>query len=112
MAAVYAYNVLTSRDPQSTKYIERYADHVPASVALKQAAQAVPAASASASGESAELFGQQCLGLGGGIALQALFHCLHQWSVRAGKLCALTGCGCRSRRHRLRGLLEGHRRCV
>ena len=26
MAAVYAYNVLTNRDPQSTKYIERYAD--------------------------------------------------------------------------------------
>ena len=57
MAAVYAYNVLTNRDPQSTKYIERYADHVPASVALKQAAQTVPAASASASGESAELTG-------------------------------------------------------
>ena len=57
MAAVYAYNVLTNRDKQSTKYIERYADHVPASVALKQAAQAVPAASASASGESAELTG-------------------------------------------------------
>ena len=55
MAAVYAYNVLTNRDQQSTKYIERYADHVPASVALKQAAQAVPAASAS--GESAELTG-------------------------------------------------------
>lgn len=57
MAAVYAYNVLTNRDQQSTKYIERYADHVPASVALKQAAQTVPAASASASGESAELTG-------------------------------------------------------
>ena len=57
MAAVYAYNVLTNRDQQSTKYIERYADHVPASVALKQAAQAVPAASASASSESAELTG-------------------------------------------------------
>ena len=57
MAAVYAYNVLTNRDQQSTKYIERYADRVPASVALKQAAQAVPAASASASGESAELTG-------------------------------------------------------
>ena len=54
-------------------------------------------------------FGQQCLGLGGSIALQALFHRLHQWSVRADKLCALTGCGCRSRRYRLRGLLEGHR---
>ena len=57
MAAVYAYNVLTNRDLQSTKYIERYADRVPASVALKQAAQTVPAASASASGESAELTG-------------------------------------------------------
>ena len=57
MAAVYAYNVLTNRDPQSTKYIERYADHVPASAAIRQAAQAVPAASASASGESAELTG-------------------------------------------------------
>ena len=57
MAAVYAYNVLTNRDPQSTKYIERYADRVPASVAIKQAAQTVPAASASASGESAELTG-------------------------------------------------------
>ena len=42
MAAVYAYNVLTNRDPQSTKYIERYADRVPASAALKQAAQTVP----------------------------------------------------------------------
>ena len=61
MAAVYAYNVLTNRDPQSTKYIERYADRVPASVALKQAAQAVPAASASASGESAELTGPYAL---------------------------------------------------
>ncbi len=61
MAAVYAYNVLTNRDPQSTKYIERYADHVPASVALKQAAQTVPAASASASGESAELTGPYAL---------------------------------------------------
>lgn len=57
MAAVYAYNVLTNRDPQSTKYIERYADHVPASAAIRQAAQTVPAASASASGESAELTG-------------------------------------------------------
>ena len=61
MAAVYAYNVLTNRDPQSTKYIERYADRVPASVALKQAAQTVPAASASASGESAELTGPYAL---------------------------------------------------
>ncbi len=29
MAAVYAYNVLTNRDKQSTKYIERFADRVP-----------------------------------------------------------------------------------
>ena len=43
MAAVYAYNVLTNRDKQSTKYIERFADRVPASTALAQAAKAVPA---------------------------------------------------------------------
>lgn len=46
MAAVHAYNVLTNRDKQSTKYIERFADRVPASTALAQAAKAVPAASA------------------------------------------------------------------
>ncbi len=46
MAAVYAYNVLTNRDKQSTKYIERFADRVPASTALAQAAKAVPAAGA------------------------------------------------------------------
>ena len=46
MAAVYAYNVLTNLDKQSTKYIERFADRVPASTALAQAAKAVPAASA------------------------------------------------------------------
>ena len=46
MAAVYAYNVLTNRDKQSTKYIERFADRVPASTALVQAAKAAPAASA------------------------------------------------------------------
>ena len=46
MAAVYAYNVLTNRDKQSTKYIERFADRVPASTALAQAAKATPAASA------------------------------------------------------------------
>ena len=45
MAAVYAYNVLTNRDKQSTKYIERFADRVPASTALAQAAKAAPAAS-------------------------------------------------------------------
>ena len=53
MAAVYAYNVLTNRDKQSTKYIERFADRVPASTALAQAAKAVPAASAA----EAELIG-------------------------------------------------------
>ena len=46
MAAVYAYNVLTNRDKQSTKYIERFADRVPASTALAQAAKSAPAASA------------------------------------------------------------------
>ena len=46
MAAVYAYNVLTNRDKQSTKYIKRFADRVPASTALAQAAKAAPAASA------------------------------------------------------------------
>ena len=46
MAAVYAYNVLTNRDKQSTKYIERFADRVPVSTALAQAAKAAPAASA------------------------------------------------------------------
>ena len=46
MAAVYAYNVLTNRDKQSTKYIERFAGRVPASAALAQAAKAAPAASA------------------------------------------------------------------
>ena len=48
MAAVYAYNVLTNRDKQSTKYIERFADRVPASTALAQAAKTVPAAGAEA----------------------------------------------------------------
>ena len=44
MAAVYAYNVLINRDPQSTKYIERYANRVPASAALAKAAQAATVA--------------------------------------------------------------------
>ena len=39
MAAVYSYNVLTNRDKQSSKYIERYADKVPASTALAKALQ-------------------------------------------------------------------------
>ena len=47
MAAVYAYNVLINRDAQSMQYIEHYANRVPASTALKQAAQAAPAAAAS-----------------------------------------------------------------
>ena len=48
MAAVYAYNVLTNRDKQSAQYIARFADRVPASTALAQAAKAVPAAGAEA----------------------------------------------------------------
>ena len=55
MAAVYAYNVLTNRDAQSMQYIERYANRVPASTALKQAAQAAP--TAAASDGSAEISG-------------------------------------------------------
>ena len=54
MAAVYAYNVLTNRDQQSMKYIERYANRVPASAALAQAAKAAPAAAASGAAETAE----------------------------------------------------------
>ena len=54
MAAVYAYNVLTNRDPQSTKYIERYANRVPASMALAKAAQTAAVAQSS---ETAEVSG-------------------------------------------------------
>ena len=54
MAAVYAYNVLINRDPQSTKYIERYANRVPASAALAKAAQAATVAQ---SGGETELSG-------------------------------------------------------
>ena len=54
MAAVYAYNVLINRDPQSTKYIERYANRVPASAALAKATQAATVAQ---SGGEAELSG-------------------------------------------------------
>ena len=54
MAAVYAYNVLINRDPQSTRYIERYANRVPASAALAKAAQAATVAQ---SGGEAELSG-------------------------------------------------------
>ena len=54
MAAVYAYNVLINRDPQSMKYIERYANRVPASAALAKAAQAATVAQ---SGGEAELSG-------------------------------------------------------
>ena len=55
MAAVYAYNVLTNRDKQSTKYIERYANRVPASAALVQAVQ--NAQTAPAAGETPEAAG-------------------------------------------------------
>jgi len=54
-AAVYAYNVLTNRDAQSMQYLERYATRVPASTALKQAAQAAP--TAASSDGSAEISG-------------------------------------------------------
>jgi len=54
MAAVYAYNVLTNRDKQSTKYIERFAERVPASTALAQAAKA-SAAEAELTGSYAAL---------------------------------------------------------
>ena len=54
MAAVYAYNVLTNRDPQSTKYIERYANRVPASTALAKATQTAAVAQSS---ETAEVSG-------------------------------------------------------
>ena len=54
MAAVYAYNVLTNRDKQSMKYIERYADKVPASAALKQALQHQAAGGAAVSDAPAD----------------------------------------------------------
>ena len=52
--AVYANKGHTNRDPQSTKYIERYANRVPASAALAKAAQAATVAQ---SGGEAELSG-------------------------------------------------------
>ena len=55
MAAVYAYNVLTNRDRQSTKYIERFADRVPASTALAQAAKTAAPAEAELTGPYAAL---------------------------------------------------------
>ena len=55
MAAVYAYNVLTNRDRQSTKYIERFADRVPASAALAQAAKTAAPAEAELTGPYAAL---------------------------------------------------------
>ena len=55
MAAVYAYNVLTNRDKQSTKYIERFADRVPASAALAQAAKTAAPAEAELTGPYAAL---------------------------------------------------------
>ena len=57
MAAVYAYNVLTNRDPQSTRYIERYANRVPASTALAQANQNAVAAQSAQPGDAAEVSG-------------------------------------------------------
>ena len=57
MAAVYAYNVLTNRDPQSTRYIERYANRVPASTALAQANQNAVAAQGVQPGGAAEVSG-------------------------------------------------------
>ena len=57
MAAVYAYNVLTNRDPQSTRYIERYANRVPASTALAQANQNAVEAQGAQPGGAAEVSG-------------------------------------------------------
>lgn len=57
MAAVYAYNVLTNRDPQSTRYIERYANRVPAATALAQANQNAVAAQGAQPGGAAEVSG-------------------------------------------------------
>ena len=57
MAAVYAYNVLTNRDPQSTRYIERYANRVPASTALAQANQNAVVAQGAQPGGAAEVSG-------------------------------------------------------
>ena len=61
MAAVYAYNVLTNRDPQSTRYIERYANRVPASTALAQANQNAVAAQGAQPGGAAEVSGPYAL---------------------------------------------------
>ena len=58
MAAIYSYNVLTNRDKQSTEYIARYANQVPASTALAKAAvaqTAAPEADATVSGPYAPL---------------------------------------------------------
>ena len=57
MAAVYAYNVLTNRDPQSTRYIERYANRVPASTALAQANQNAVATQSTQPSGAAEVSG-------------------------------------------------------
>ena len=57
MAAVYAYNVLINRDPQSTRYIERYANRVPASTALAQANQNAVAAQGAQPGGAEEVSG-------------------------------------------------------
>ena len=57
MAAVYAYNVLTNRDRQSTQYIARYANRVPASTALAKAQDAAKAAAPVQSDGAAEAAG-------------------------------------------------------
>ena len=57
MAAVYAYNVLTNRDPQSTRYIERYANRVPAATALAQANQNAVATQSTQPSGAAEVSG-------------------------------------------------------
>lgn len=56
MAAVYAYNVLTNRDKQSSAYITRYANRVPASTALAKAIQTAQTA-APAAGQASEISG-------------------------------------------------------
>lgn len=53
MAAVFSFNVLTNRDKQSARYIERYAGHVPASAALAKS-QAKPAAGPDDGGPAAQ----------------------------------------------------------
>ena len=89
MAAVYAYNVLTNRDKQSTKYIERYANRVPASAALVQAVQ--NAQTAPAAGETPEAAGPYApFDEGGGKGLEGRGGCPHPGAA-GGKGAAGTG---------------------